>query len=291
MSPAPARADPAGMTAPHADLAALRRGTPDGTLELLFQPEVELATGALVAMEGLLRWHRDEVTMAPEEFLELAELTGEGAALEHWVLETGAAEVARWQGLPGGLTRQLWLNVSTAHVRERGCAERVAALVAAHGFAPDVLGLEVSEQTVQDLGRDALPLLTDLREAGVALALDDVDSWYSTVGAVELLPLSAVKLAPHHVREVDACPGDPVAAVVVAAAHDHGVRVVAEGVETWGEAARLTELGCDRAHGWLYSSPQRADKARWLLAQGRGWRGDELSTTAPAVPLPRGRTL
>ena len=271
------------------DVAALGRSTDDGTLELLYQPEVELRTGAIVAMEGLLRWRHADAVLAPGAFLDLAERTGHSRPIGHWVLQAGAAEVADWQRLPGP-ARQLWLNVSTLQVREPGYAALVAGVVEEHGLAPGVLGLELDEATVRALGSDAGPLLRDLRAAGVALAMDDFASWYSALGAMALLPLSAVKLAPRHVRGIDESPYEPVAAAVIDAAHEHDVYVVAEGVETWGEAARLTELGCDRAHGWLFSSAQRADKARWLLAHGRGWHGTGVTPDSGALPLPLPRS-
>ena len=105
---------------------------------------------------------------------------------------------------------------------------------------------------------------------------------------IEHLPVDVVKLGQRHVRGVD-LEDSTLVETVVERAHDRGLVVVAEGVETWGEAARLTEIGCDRAHGWLYSSAQRTDRARWLLEQGRGWRGDVAPPLRrnPFVPAPR----
>jgi hypothetical protein len=132
----------------------------------------------------------------------------------------------------------------------------------------------------------AAPLLEELRSCGVALAVDDFSSFYSTLGAIEVLPIDAIKLGSRYVRGVGELvgpdgEGDPLVAAVIQQAHARGLYVVAEGVETWGEAARLTELGCDRAHGWLFASAQRADKARWLLEHGRGWQREG------GLPVPR----
>ncbi|MCW2616362.1 MAG: response regulator [Frankiales bacterium] len=260
------------------DLAALHRCSADGSLELLYQPEVDLATGAIVAMEGLLRWHHAEMgVLTPLSFLELAEDSGEIAAIGEWVLRQGADEAARWSGLPAP-QRRLWLNVSVGQLSAPGFPDLVAAVVAAAGLPHGALGLEVSEASVRRLGAAAGPLLAELRDAGVALAVDDFSSWIATLGAIAALPVDAVKLGHRYVRGVgdhvgaDGS-GDRTVAAIIEQAHDHGMVVVAEGVETWGEAARLTELGCDRAHGWLYASAQRADRARWLLRSGTGWQG------------------
>src|SRR5688500_10455661 len=97
-------------------LPALHRSVNDGSLELLYQPEIDLQTGAIVAMEGLLRWHHGENgIMAPSEFLDLAENSGEIAPIGRWVLEEGATEAARWQRADGQ-ARTLFLNISASQL-------------------------------------------------------------------------------------------------------------------------------------------------------------------------------
>ena len=266
------------------DFAALARAVDDGSLELLYQPEVELATGGIVGMEGLLRWHSQDLgALAPPSFLAAAEQSGDLGAITEWVLREGAAEAARWTDLPDP-QRRLWLNVSAPQVRAAGFVELVAAAVADSALPAGALGLELTEADVLQLD-DAPRLLGRLRDAGVALAVDHFSTWYATLGAIDVLPVDAVKLSQRYVRgvgeDVDVEGSrDGIAAAVIEQAHRRGLYVVAEGVETWGEAARLTELGCDRAHGWLFASAQRADRARWLLQHGAGWRRS-------TVPVPR----
>lgn len=267
-------------------LPALHRSVQDGTLELLYQPEIDLRTGAIVAMEGLLRWHHETLgLLPPPAFLGLADASGDILSIGEWVLRAGAAEAALWAGMSGP-PRRLWLNISSAELVADGFADLVAAVVAEFGLAAGALGLEVAESCVIGLGPTATPLLRDLRDAGVALAVDDFSSFYSTLGAIEVLPLDAIKLGHRYVRGVGELvgpdgEGDHMVAAVIEQAHGRGLHVVAEGVETWGEAARLTELGCDRAHGWLFQSAQRADKARWLLEHGKGW------PPRNTIPVPR----
>jgi EAL domain-containing protein (putative c-di-GMP-specific phosphodiesterase class I) len=267
------------------DLASLHRAATDGSLELVYQPEIDLDSGAIVAMEGLLRWHHGALgILGPADFLDLAIRTGEISPIGEWVLRTGAAEVATWLDLRGP-RRQLWLNVSAEQVRAEGFAELVAGIVRDNDLPNGALGLEVTEKTCLQLGTDAEPIFADLRAAGVALAIDDFSSFYATLGAIEALPVDAVKLGHNYVRGVgNEDHDDTLVASVIERAHARGMYVVAEGVEEWSEHARLIELGCDRAHGWLFASAQRADKARWLMAQGMGWRvgGDML-------PLPTQR--
>jgi EAL domain-containing protein (putative c-di-GMP-specific phosphodiesterase class I) len=270
------------------DVASLHRAATDGSLELVYQPEIDLRTGGIVAMEGLLRWHHGSLgVLGPDDFLDLAIRTGEISPIGEWVLRTGAAEVATWQALRGPV-RQLWLNVSAEQLRSEGFIELVAEVVAQEQLRAGALGIEVTERAVLDLGRDAMPLLVALRGAGVSIAIDDFTSYYATLGAIEALPVDAVKLGHRYVRGVgDEGHDDTFVTSLIERAHARGLYVVAEGVETWSEHTRLMELGCDRAHGWLFASAQRADKARWLLTQGSGWQGGVVTPEVQAVPFPR----
>lgn len=269
------------------DLASLHRAATDGSLELVYQPEIDLASGAIVAMEGLLRWHHGALgVLGPADFLDLAIRTGEISPIGEWVIRTGAAEVASWLDLRGQ-RRQLWLNVSAEQVLAEGFAEMVGRVVQEFGLPNGTLGLEIAERAVLELGDQAAPILSSLRAAGVALAVDDFTSFYATLAAIEILPVDAVKLGHKYVRGVgDEDHDDVLVASVIERAHARGMYVVAEGVEQWSEHARLIELGCDRAHGWLFASAQRADKARWLLTQGMGWRGGVIDDTTQAIPFP-----
>ncbi len=285
--------DPQAMTLTVVDPASLHRATTDGSLELVYQPEIDLDSGGIVAMEGLLRWHHGDLgVLGPDAFLDLAIRSGEISPIGEWVLRTGAAEAASWSDLRGP-RRQLRLNVSVEQLRAEGFAELVAQVVQEHQLPGGALGLEVSEHTVLQLGSDAAAVLHELRATGVSLVIDDFTSFYATLGAIEALPVDGVKLGHRYVRGVgDADHDDSFVAEVITRAHARGLFVVAEGVETWGEHARLIELGCDRAHGWLFASAQRADKARWLLTQGMGWRGgivtpDVQAASFPPVPAPR----
>ncbi|MDQ1696153.1 MAG: hypothetical protein QOJ03_1506 [Frankiaceae bacterium] len=267
---------------------ALSRALDDDALVLHFQPEVDLASGAVVGMEALLRWqHPQRGLLWPGDFLAVADGAGLLPALGWWVLERCAAELESWRPLPptvDGAARQLWVNISGSQLLEPDFVERVAALVQDSALPPGVLGLEVTEEGLAVGSKAAPALLEALRDAGVALAVDDFGTWYSSLGTLGELPLEAVKLDQSFVRGVGSdLEGDGIVSSVIELAHAHGVRVVAEGVESWSEGARLCELGCDRALGYLFSGPQRAQQARLMLAHGTGWQG------AGRVPVPRDR--
>jgi EAL domain-containing protein (putative c-di-GMP-specific phosphodiesterase class I) len=270
---------------------ALRRALDNDALVLHFQPEVDLATGAVVGMEALLRWqHPQRGLLWPADFLAVADGAGLLPELGWWVLDRCANELEGWRPLPpasDGTRRQMWVNVSGSQLLAPDFVDRVRRLVTDCALAPGALGLEVTEEGLASGSRYASELLEELRTVGVALALDDFGTWYSSLGTIGELPIEAVKLDQSFVRGVGQdLENDSIVSSVIELAHAHGVRVVAEGVESWAEGARLCELGCDRALGYLFSGPQRAEAARLMLAHGTGWQG------AGRIPTPRtNRTL
>jgi EAL domain-containing protein (putative c-di-GMP-specific phosphodiesterase class I) len=267
---------------------ALEHALDDEALVLHFQPEVDLASGAVVGMEALLRWqHPQRGLLWPSDFLAVADGAGLLPDLGWWVLERCASELESWRPLPttvDGAHRQLWVNVAGSQLLQPDFVERVAGLVHDSALLPGALGLEVTEEALAIGSRTSPALLDSLRDAGVALAVDDFGTWYSSLGTLGELPIEAVKLDQSFVRGVGSdLEGDGIVSSVIELAHAHGVRVVAEGVESWSEGARLCELGCDRALGYLFSGPQRAEQARLMLAHGTGWEG------SGRVPVPRER--
>ena len=290
---------------------ALTRAVDDGSLQLHFQPEIDLASGSVVGMEALLRWaHPQRGLMWPADFLGVARATGLLDRIGRWVLQEGAAEAASWAQLPavpGVLQRQLRLNVSAGQLASREFVADVLAVVGEHQLAVGVLGLEFQQATLTRLAASAPQQLAAVREAGVALAVDDVRAWRTVIAQTGELPIDIVKLPRDAVRalgreaagQIDGqldgqidrqgngattelpvepylggAPGPVWRSVEasVALAHERGLLVVAEGVESWTESAALCEIECDRAHGFLFSGPQRADRARAMLATGTGWQ-------------------
>jgi EAL domain-containing protein (putative c-di-GMP-specific phosphodiesterase class I) len=265
---------------------ALSRIAADGSLELLYQPEVALGSNELVAMEALLRWHHGDLgVLAPAAFLGAAENAGYSRAIADWVLATGAAEVTRWRSLPrrsSSVSGQLWLNVGADQLQSDDFLDRITFELAAYDLPDGLLGMEVSQDVVRELGGALPAIFGGLRRAGIALGVDHVTEW---TPALAQLHLEAVKISHELIKDIDRSIDTTQVRSIIDAAHAHGMRAVAEGVETWDEAIVLKGMGCDRAYGWLFSSAQRADKARWLMTQGTGWRGNVVSS-AP-LPLPR----
>lgn len=149
---------------------ALQSAIDDDALELHYQPEIDLASGAVVGMEALVRWnHPDRGLLWPEDFLPVAEAAGLLALIDSWVLEQGVVELARWQrlgGPPPEHPRQLWVNVSATQLGAAGFADWVGRVISDAGLPPGVLGLEVTEEALARNERVAHGVLRDLRAAG-----------------------------------------------------------------------------------------------------------------------------
>ena len=281
------------------DLAADLRGAHDrGEIIMQFQPEIDLASGGVVGMEALMRWaHPRRGLLPPNTFLEVAHKAGLLLPLSTWVMQECAAERARWESLPPHPTVglcQLWVNVAAVQLAAAGFVDFVAELISRYQLPPRALGLEFSESTLGDVGASAAALLVQLREAGCALAVDDFGTWYSSLARFDDMPVDAVKLDRRFVRGLGVdLDDDSIVAAVVKLAHARDLYVVAEGVESWTEGARLCELGCDRAHGFLFCGPQSAERARSMLARGGGWTPatpESLARAASASPATLARS-
>jgi EAL domain-containing protein (putative c-di-GMP-specific phosphodiesterase class I) len=265
---------------------ALREALVTDDFVLHFQPEVDLASGGVVGMEALLRWqHPGRGLLWPADFLAVADGAGLLSEIGWWVLERCALELQSWRPLPpslDGTPRQMWVNVSGSQLLASGFVDGVARLLERYRLPTGMLGIEVTEEGLAAGDRQTSELVQSLKDVGVGVAVDDFGSWYSSLATLGELPIDAVKLDQSFVRGVGSdLENDSIVSSVIALAHAHGVRVVAEGVESWSEGARLCELGCDHALGYLFSGPQRPEQARLMLAHGIGWQG------ATAIPSPR----
>ncbi|MBV9413364.1 MAG: EAL domain-containing protein [Solirubrobacterales bacterium] len=230
----------------------LRRGLRSNQLKVLFQPYRELATGALVGYEALVRWHHPRRgVLLPDTFLPLAAETGLIEAVDRWVLTEACRQAGRW---PSPLV--VSVNVSAGRLRRADLYDDTAAILAETGLKPSRLVLELSERTLFDEVPDALSSLADLTSEGVSLALDDFGAGYTSLEQLRRLPISHVKIDRSLITPVDRSDEDAsIVAAVIQFAHALGLSVTAEGIERSSQLERLTELGCEYGQGFLFSPP------------------------------------
>jgi diguanylate cyclase (GGDEF)-like protein/PAS domain S-box-containing protein len=248
---------------------SLRRALDREEMTLHYQPCLELATGRVVGMEALLRWHRPELgILEPKDFIALADFTGVMLSVGAWVLETGCRQVRAWQRR-GSWGLRVMINLSAHELQQPDLVVHVEKALAASGLDPDALHLEVPEgYAMRDLDR-AVETLRALRSVGVHLSIDGFGAGFSSLAHLRRLPVDALKIDLSFVRGATTDPDDAsIVTAVIAVAHSLGLRVVALGVETEAQVALLRSLGCDEVQGYLWSPPVPPEKCERMLVEG-----------------------
>jgi diguanylate cyclase (GGDEF)-like protein len=248
-------------------VADLRRAIDDGELVLLFQPQVELATGRLRGVEALLRWrHPERGLLSPEDFIEPAEHTGLIRPLTLWVIRSALAEADTWRA--AGLDLPVAVNLSVRAITPQLPGE-LAGIVDGR---PPCLELEITETVGMEDADAALRVLRELTALGIRLSVDDFGTGFSSLAYLKRLPVSAIKIDRSFVIDMDR-DGDDRAIVrsTIDLARHLGMEVVAEGVENADALEELRALGCDLAQGFAISPPLPAPELRRWLADG-GWQ-------------------
>jgi predicted signal transduction protein with EAL and GGDEF domain len=216
---------------------------------LEFQPEVDFASGRVVAVEALLRW-RDPVAgvVGPTEFMSLAEETGTIGPIGRWVLDRALAAARGWQD--AGADCRIAINLSARQLQQADLAQEFSTLLATHGVAASQVRFEITEPALMDDSEATHRALRELRTLGAEIAIDDFGAGYSSLGLLRGLPVQVVKIDR---SLVSACLSRRECSAIVQAtsamAHAMGLRVVAEGVESEEQRALMRTLGCDGAQG------------------------------------------
>lgn len=246
--------------------ADLRGALPRNEFRLHYQPVIDLATGAIVGAEALLRWqHGKRGLVSPDKFIPLAEETGLIREIGAWVFETGCRQLAAWQGAGHRLT--LAINVSVRQLPEALSMSHILATLQRHGLSPHQIVLEITEGA---LLADSAPIqewFIAAGQAGLQLAIDDFGTGYSSLAYLKRFPVHHVKIDKSFVRDVVENPADrALVEAILAMAHSLGLSVVAEGVETAAQAGLLQARACEQAQGFFYSRPIAAEEFTPLLA-------------------------
>lgn len=234
----------------------LHRAIENEELTLHYQPVKTLASGEVVAMEALCRWQHPTLgTIAPTEFIPLAEETGLIVDIGRWVLVEACDQCRRWQeeGFAGvGVS----VNVSGRQLAETTFADWVADALRAIGLSPTALTMEVTESVLVTEGSTGHGVLDELQKIGIRLAIDDFGVGYSSLSYLAKLPIHTLKVDRSFIAGLGS-PGQDASIVVamVELAHKLGLAVVAEGVETEAELAALRGANCDEAQGYLLGRP------------------------------------
>ena len=233
----------------------VRRGLENHEFFLLYQPEIELATGKLMAAEALLRWNDpDTGIVMPGDFLPLAEENGSIIPIGRWVMERALADLSSWQEQDVDLT--LSINISARQLQHHEIAEELAASLAAHGIAAGKVRLEIPEPALLHDSDSPDRAVRALQALGVQIAIDNFGTGYSSLGLVRGFSVQAIKIDK---SLVSGCTDKRDCAAIVGAvgamARNLGLTLIAAGVETEEEKMFVAALGCDRAQGMLIGRP------------------------------------
>ena len=233
----------------------LARGIQDGELELHYQPKISSTDGTVAGLEALLRWqHPHRGLLAPGLFVPLAEETGLIETLGDWVLADACAQIGRWQAI--GITPpRIAINLSAAQLRHGAVASRLRSLIEEVDIPPALLELELTESVLLDDDPRVHRELEELRQLGVAIALDDFGTGYSSLSYLHRLHLRTVKIDRSLISQFGDHRAETICSHVVRLAHDLGLVVVAEGIETWRHAEIARSIGFDELQGYWFARP------------------------------------
>jgi len=241
-------------------MGELLQATRNDDLLLYYQPKIDMAEGHVQAFEALVRWrHATQGLIGPDDFIPLAELSELIRPLTLWVIERTLQDYARWREL--GHTMMVAANVSARNLQDQELVQTVAALLRKHRVPAEHLQLEITESAILTdpvRARDTIAALNDL---GVRFAIDDFGTGYSSLAYLKQLAVAELKIDQSFVIDMERDEND--AAIVrstIELAHNLGMRVTAEGVETQSLWRRLDELACDYVQGYYISRPMPAEQ-------------------------------
>jgi len=244
----------------------LFRAVERGQLELVYQPQVKLGTGAIYGVEALLRWHHPERGLVPPStFIPVAESNGAILPIGRWVIQQACRQLALWRAQ--GIMLSIAVNVSVAQFKFAGDVDRtVAAALAEHDLPTDALELELTETVLMETTQKYSASFDRLRALGVRLVIDDFGTGFSSLDYLRSFRVSRLKLSASFLEEVATNPDN--AAIVRATINlgdALGIDVIAEGVCNVQQREFLIAAGCPLAQGHLFGAPQPADQIAALL--------------------------
>lgn len=251
----------------------LRRALERDEFELYYQPIVDLDTGTLDGFEALLRWnHRQRGVLAPGDFAALAEDTGLIVPIGAWVIRSACRQIATWHLVHGADTPPVHINVSARQIVRASFAERIKAALEEFGTPPHLMVVELTEGTMMESAESTTQTLHELKRIGVGLSIDDFGTGYSSLSYLHRFPTDSVKIDRSFISQMGPRAGDAsIVRTIVALAHDLGMRVVAEGIETEAQAAALRGMRCESGQGYLFSPAVPADQAAAMLVARQTW--------------------
>ncbi len=245
----------------------LNHALANGEMFLVYQPIVQMETGRLAGFEALCRWeHPERGLVSPADFIPLAERTGLIVPLGQWVMMQATKQVQQWREEFGLSEEFITVNVSGSQLAREDFEGVVYEALDASGMAATHLKLEVTETVMVSSSGTSVSALRRLRERGIRVALDDFGTGFSSIGALQSLPIDTIKLDRSFVKLAgDLNEDSSIIQAILSIAKAMKADVVAEGIESKEQAAHLRMLGCELAQGFFFSRPLSVPQVEALL--------------------------
>ena len=248
--------------------AGLRTAIETDALRLVFQPELNLTTGAITQLEALMRWKHPQLgDLSPAEFVPIAEHTGSARHLTSWALRQAIMHMAQWNA--AGLDISVAVNLSAPDIMDPQLVEEIQACLHEWAVQPSRLVLEITESAVMRDPNLAARHMHLLKLAGVRFAIDDFGTGHSSLAQLSRLPLDQLKIDRTFITHAHERPADAtIVKSTIELAHNMGLTVVAEGVESATAVKLLRSMGCDLVQGEFISTPLTPGEVREFVATG-----------------------
>jgi diguanylate cyclase (GGDEF)-like protein/PAS domain S-box-containing protein len=241
--------------------SSLRLSLDKKELFLMYQPQMNIATGKIIGLEALLRWQHPELGLVPpDKFIRIAENSGLILPIGEWVLRTACSQTRKWQdeGLPAV---SVAVNVSAVQFRQADFCELIRRVLHDTGLAPQYLELELTESLLLSNADVMFSVLQDLKAMGLKLAIDDFGTGYSSFSYLKQFPVGRLKIDRSFIREVAVNPDDAaITTAIISMAKSLNLKVIAEGVEDEAQMSFLRAHQCDEIQGYYFSKPLAVDK-------------------------------
>ncbi len=245
----------------------LREALRKQELELRYQPQIDYRSGEVVSMEALVRWkHPVRGMVPPNEFIPVAERTGQIIELGEWVMEEVARNCMHWESL-GINNFRVCVNISPLQFNQSNLPKWISEFLDKSGLAADRLELELTESAIMNDAETNIAKLRELKEIGVALAVDDFGTGYSSLSYLKRFPIDTLKIDQSFVADLDSADGAAIVDAILALAKTLNLRVIAEGIETEHQLGYLVQKGCDLLQGFYFARPIYPEEVPEILNQ------------------------
>jgi|GEM_PF-558782 len=262
----------------------LRHAIDRGELRLVYQPIVSLATRQITGFEALLRWQREDGRLVmPNDFIQVAEETGQIVKIGAWALQTACEQIRDWRAqFPYAKDLAVSVNTSGIQLTREDLPGTVYDAIDASGCDYSAVNLEITESVIGTADEMAYQRLNELRQRGVGIHLDDFGTGYSSMAYLRALPVDVLKIDRSFVNRLpNSEPDRAIVEAVVTLAHKLDMRVVAEGVESCQELQQVDNLECDLLQGYLFAKPLSVEDAAELIQSQRVWSDEYLGMGEP----------